>query len=279
MDRSNKKRLIVNADDFGMAPNVTDGILAAHREGIVTSTSMMVTGADAARAASLALKEPRLAVGIHLTVVGGGRPILDPAAVPSLVDHEGRLPGGFGAFTVRWFRGRIAKAELERELRAQLERAASLGIRLTHVDSHQHVHLLPGVFDLVLGLCREAKVPRLRVPRAGYRDALPFSIGWAGLEFFSRRAARRLAGAGAPWACEHFLGRHTSCRMTEAALLDWLRRTPAGTSELMVHPGFSDKKALEIYPWGGCWEQELEALKSAAARAAVEREGIELVAG
>ena len=160
--------VIVTADDLGLSPGVTRGILEAHRRGVVRSTSLLVTFPAAEEAAALALAEPDLEVGLHLDLVGG-QPASDPGRIRSLCDENGRfypLP----VFARHLFTGRVRAAELATELRAQAARARSWGVPALAWDSHRHVHLLPPVAlvvgrvarDLGVRWVRRARAPRLR---------------------------------------------------------------------------------------------------------------------
>ncbi len=156
------KRLIVNADDFGMAQSVNDGIIKGHQDGIITSTSFMAGAKAAEHAAELAKDNPSLGVGIHLclTLI---RPVSAPANLPTLAP-EGFLPGGPFSLMARLMSGRIKKREIESELRAQIERTLAFGIMPDHIDGHQHVHMMPGVFDIALKLAKEYRIPAMRYP-------------------------------------------------------------------------------------------------------------------
>jgi predicted glycoside hydrolase/deacetylase ChbG (UPF0249 family) len=195
--------------------------------------------------------------------------------VRSLLGADRRLLPDSRAFVTRWARGGVDRREVERELRAQIERVSSMGVEPAHLDGHQHLHLLPGIFELVVRLCEELRVPRLRVPRAGSAD-LPLSMGELGLEVLAWRACWKLRHRDVA-ACERFLGRRFSCRLDEGALLELLERVGVGTSELMCHPGRRDEAALRDYPWGNNWERELTALTSPRALAKCEALGICLV--
>lgn len=160
--------LVITADDLGLSPGVTRGILEACRNGVVRSTSLLVTFPGAPEAAELARAERRLEIGLHLDLVGG-RPVSDPARVRSLVDHDGRFHR-LGRFTMRLFSGRIRASEVASELRAQADRAAALGVPALAWDSHRHVHLMPAVLRIVAPLARERGVRWLRratPPRSG----------------------------------------------------------------------------------------------------------------
>ena len=155
--------LIVGADDLGLSPGVTQGILDAHRDGVVRSTSLLVTFPAGQEAANLARNEPGLEVGLHLDLVGG-RPASDPARVPSLVDAEGRfhrLP----QFSARLLSGRIRLAEVAAEVRAQVARAREWGIEPRAWDSHRHTHLMPPLSRVVTVIAREEGVRYLRRAR------------------------------------------------------------------------------------------------------------------
>jgi len=155
--------VIVGADDLGLSPGVTQGILEAHRDGVVRSTSLLVTFPAGQEAANLARNEPGLEVGLHLDLVGG-HPCSDPSDVPSLVDSEGRfhrLP----QFTARLLSGRIRLAELATEVRAQAARAREWGIEPLAWDSHRHTHLIPQASRVIAVVARQEGVRYLRRAR------------------------------------------------------------------------------------------------------------------
>ncbi len=152
--------LIVTADDLGISPGVTRGVIDAHREGVVRSASLLVTFPDSAEGAALSRAEPGLETGLHVDLVGGV-PVSDPAHVPSLVDREGRFHR-LADFTARLFTGRIRTADLAKEIRAQAARAREWGIDPRAWDSHQHTHLMPPVARVVGHIAREQGVRYLR---------------------------------------------------------------------------------------------------------------------
>jgi len=227
--------LVITADDLGMSPGVTRGILEACRGGVVRSTSLLVTFPDAAEGAELARAERRLEVGLHLDLVGG-RPVADPARVPTLVDADGRFHR-LGRFTARLIAGRIRANEVALELRAQADRAASLGIPATAWDSHRHVHLFPPVLRIVAPLARERGVRWLRrgtPPRAGAAlKAQLLGLSTAlGAPF-----ARRIPGND--WYLDL-----SSLRQRPDAAAVALFATYGGLGEVGAHPGHPDA-ALE----------------------------------
>lgn len=275
------KLLLVTADDLGLCAAVTDGILDAHRNGIVRATSLFAIGEDAERAAQLAQKEPALSVGVHLALIDG-RPLSSRADVTSLIDTNGDFPSDYRHFVRRYITGRVRISQVYREWRAQLQRTIELGIAPAHLDSHQHLHLLPGLFEVALRLCREFKVPRLRVPTGHFstkKEAISHNLspGRAALELLSRRAQRKLAKQSGVKMCQRFLGRDESCQLSQSTLLTLIDKVQPGTQELMCHPGQPEPNALQRYAFGRNWGQELSALKSDAVRARIALQGIVLV--
>ena len=155
--------VIVGADDLGLSPGITQGILESHRDGVVRSTSLLVTFPDAEEAAVLARAERGLEVGLHIDLVGG-EPVSDPARVRSLVGADGRfhrLP----QFAARLLSGRIRLAEVATEVRAQAARAREWGIEPLAWDSHRHTHLMPPASRVVAIVARQEGVRYLRRAR------------------------------------------------------------------------------------------------------------------
>ena len=155
------KRIIINADDFGLSAGTNEAIIACHRAGSVTSTTLMVNMEGAEEAAALATANPGLGVGLHFTLTLGPS-VCAPEEVASLVDGGGRFRGR-GQVEKRAITGRIKPEEIGRELQAQMSRMQGFGLLPTHIDSHQHVHLLPGIFPVVAAFCAEHDLP-LRIP-------------------------------------------------------------------------------------------------------------------
>ncbi len=149
-------RLVVSADDFGISPRINEGIVRAHREGIVTSTSLMAVGRAFEHAVQCCRDTPTLDIGVHLTLIAE-QPLLTSRS--SLTGNDGRFPESAGAFLRRWLTGSIRQADVQAEWSAQIERILAQGIRVTHLDSHQHVHCLPGLADLSQCLAKRYQHP------------------------------------------------------------------------------------------------------------------------
>jgi predicted glycoside hydrolase/deacetylase ChbG (UPF0249 family) len=241
--------LVVNADDFGLTPGVSRGILKAHRDGVVTSTTAVMNLEPQDDLDAQAAAESRLGIGLHVNLTWGA-PVSPPGTVPSLVDGEGRFRRD------RELAARLASPdEVRRELEAQLGRfARRFGRPPTHLDSHHHVHRQPEVMDAVMDLAVAARVP-LRSQDEGFRQGL------------------RRHGVRTP---DHFLGdAGTEPYWTVERLLDALAGLPVGVCELMCHPGHYDE-ALAYSRYGRQREVELRSLCDPEVRATVDRLGIAL---
>src|SRR5262245_37768519 len=148
MSSCRPRSLIVNADDFGRSPGINAAVIRAHREGILTSASLMVTGGACAEAVELAHQNPSLGVGLHLTLVCG-RASLPPSDVPGLVDADGNFGENAPAAGFRFYFMRSLRPQIEREIEGQFERFHATGLPLDHVNGHLNFHLHPVVFAIL----------------------------------------------------------------------------------------------------------------------------------
>lgn len=242
------KVLIVNADDFGLTEGVSRGILEAHRNGIVTSTTLLVNRAIP-RAQVEEIKASRLGVGVHLNLTHG-TPVAAPRRVPSLVDAEGRF--------VRDAREAAARAKVDEariELGTQIDVFRGIMGRFpTHLDTHHHVGRFEPILEVVLDFARALRVP-VRSQDAG------------------ARAAARSLGIRTP---DHFMGESgAQAYWSRERVLEQLAALPAGLSEFMTHPGYFDDE-LAYSRYGRQRETELAGLTHPDVRQAVEGHGIRL---
>lgn len=272
-------RLVVNADDFGISDRINAGIIEAHREGIVTATSLMAVGRAFEQAVQLSRAVPSLDVGVHLTVVFEA-PLLRKNS--SLADGNGRFPASAGAFTCRWLTGRIRKADVRAEWSAQIERVLENGIRVSHLDSHQHVHILPGLFDLTRDLAARYGIPFVRVPvedlRAGGPPSLHGMARMLGATILRVlwMIGRRKGAATAKRRSLRFLGFQDGGRLNVERLRQLLGRLrPGEVHELMCHPGFTPDEP-DIRDWQYSHAEELQALTHPSIRSEIAARNIQL---
>ena len=150
-DVPDRELVIINADDFGLSPGVNRGILHAFREGILTSTTLLANPGHFDDAVALARETPELPVGVHLSVLWGP-PVTDPAQVPSLLERDGRFPRSLTELARRYFLGALSLEQVRIELRHQSTKVLDTGLVPTHLDTHKHVHCLPGILEAVITL-------------------------------------------------------------------------------------------------------------------------------
>jgi predicted glycoside hydrolase/deacetylase ChbG (UPF0249 family) len=253
------KRLVVTADDFGLTAGVTDGILEAHRHGIVTRTSIIAAGRAFEYAVEQARAHPRLGLGLHFTLVEE-----QAVSEPKL-----RLPKTYAGVVL----GRVPLAFVEAELRAQLAKCLDAGLTLTHIDSHQHVHALPSIMRIVLRVAAEHGIRRVRLPLDSPSLRSPAK---SALCLLARYDLAR--NPGRFW-CDRMAGLFESGSLDEEALLGIVDSLGEGTTELICHPGRADAPCREHYAhWSYRWDDELAALTSANVRERLRANGIELAA-
>ncbi|MEW6724067.1 MAG: ChbG/HpnK family deacetylase [Bacillota bacterium] len=241
------RALIINADDFGLLSPVNQAIIDTYRAGSITSTTLMVNMPAAEEAVALARETPGLAVGLHLNLTCGG-PVSDPESIPTLVDAQGRFLSR-GELLKRCLTGRVRRAEVRREVQAQFARFAAFGLPMSHVDSHQHVHMIPLVFDEVVQITEKLGLP-MRMPFVFDFAQRSLSGQWFKkmvLKLFVRRNQARL---GSCPTNQRFLSIWDIVTFPKAIqrehylqLLDW---TADGVTELMVHPAYVTEELYQV---------------------------------
>lgn len=262
------RRLIVNGDDFGRSRSINAAIIRAHREGILTTASLMVSGRAAAEAVELARQNPRLGVGLHLTLVSG-RSALPSQELRGLVDAQQRFRSNAVAAGLRYFLQANLREPLRREIREQCRRFHLTGLRLDHLNGHLNVHLHPTVLRILTDDAAELGFQHLRLTRDPFWLNVRVSPGrWLYrvshaliFSLLARWAAPILRRRGIRPA-DHVFGLLQNAAVNEDFLTRLLPRLPAGDSELYCHPSLGKHRA------------ELEALISPRVKALVQALGI-----
>jgi predicted glycoside hydrolase/deacetylase ChbG (UPF0249 family) len=290
------RRLIVSADDYGLGAAVDHGIVRAARAGSVTSVGVMGNLATPAAVRALAAAAPRVSIGVHLNLTTG-RPLSSPAEVPSLVDGTGAFRP-LGMLAARALRRRVRRADVVRELGAQIAAVRAAGVPVDHLDSHEHVHLIPGVLGAVVEVAKRTGILALRSHRPCLLSAGPWSGTIRGTVRWYAERPRRLAA--------HTVKRLLVARLRAAGLAlpdgmvggalvvggagegpdaEWdavCAHLPAGTWELVVHPAdlavaSSPEETARLGALTARRGAELHALLSPAFAARLRRHGIALV--
>jgi chitin disaccharide deacetylase len=262
---------VANADDFGLSKQINLGIESAFGQGILRSASIMPNGMAFDDAARIAAALPELGVGIHLSLVDEkcAAPLAD---VRGLANSQRRLPKHYKEFLVRWLLRQFNERQIRAEVAAQISRVLEAGIKPTHLDSHQHLHLFPPILAIVLEAAASAEIPVVRLPYdrspgGGFKQKL--------LAQLSRRALPRLRSIEIRSA-DYLWGIAHSGNMNETNLRQVLERLKEGINEIICHPGYSDPHTRSRYPWQYHWDDETSALTSPEICAYIESHDIRL---
>ena len=262
------KRLILNADDFGAAPEVNEAVELAHRTGVLRAASLMVGAPAAQDAIDRARRLPGLAIGLHVVLVNG-RPVLPADRVPDLVDERGEFLVDLVRAGFRFFLRRGVRAQLAAEIRAQFERFAATALPLDHADAQSHMHVHPTVFELILEIGREHGLRAVRIPREPFGRTRTIEP-WVAL---MRSRARR---AGLVYN-DYAFGVNDAGALTEARVLQILSKLPDGVTEVFFHPATASFKGVDKGAERFRWTDELAALTSPRVRDAIAKNQIESV--
>jgi hopanoid biosynthesis associated protein HpnK len=273
------KRLIVNADDFGLSAEVNAGIVQAHRDGILRSASLMVAEPAARAAAELARDNRDLDVGLHV-VVCQGRSILDGSRLGAVLGASGEFMESPVAAGMRYFFDRSLRAAMTDELRAQVERHLELVGYLNHIDGHLNFHVHPLFADILVNLAVEYKVPCIRLPRERVMTTLRLRrdhatrklVESAIFRTLSRRANRMMSERGLI-STDALFGLHQSGHLSEDYIVGVIDRLRDGTTELYFHP------AVDIggIPPSAAAQLEVDILTSPRVHNAIVQNGVELI--
>jgi hopanoid biosynthesis associated protein HpnK len=272
------KAVIINGDDFGFSREVNAAIVRAHREGILTSASLMTTGAARDEAASLAHENPSLDVGLHL-VVCKGTSALAPAHLDGIVDSAGRFVENPVLGGMRYFFNRSIRTMLADECRAQIELHLKLIGYLNHIDGHLNFHAHPVLADILIDLAAEYRVPCLRLPREPILATLALARDNLGRKLLeavifkslSARMRRKMAERGLK-TTDCLFGLHQSGNLSEAYVLGVIDHLRDGVTEIYFHPAVD----IGATPPSASAQREVEILTSPRVRAALEAKRVNL---
>ncbi len=268
--------LIINADDFGVSHSVNAAIIKAHEEGILTSTSLMVSGDAAQEAIALAKNHPDLAVGLHLVLVCG-KSVLPPAQIPHLVDSQGNFSNNPTQAGLSYQFNQATRAELRLEISAQLEKFRDSGLNLAHVDGHLHLHVHPVILNIITEFAAEFQIKFIRLPSEELRKNLKIDnrnlltkIIWSIVFGQLRRYGEGLLKANQIKFADRVYGLLQTGNMSEEYLLGLIPQIETKLVEIYSHP---DLVNTEINNGG---ELELAALLSQQVRELVTVKGFKL---
>ena len=259
VNKSDKGTLIVNADDFGLAPHINKGIIDTIEKGAVNSVSVVANGEALDEAISYIKSHPKIKTGIHFTLIDE-KPVSEARLIPSLLTDEGFFYPDYNVFIRNYVRGRINPYEIKIELEAQVKKLIAKGLSLTHCDSHQHLHLLKKISYIVLRLCHTYWIPRIRAVNENlnlfyWKHFIPL----ISLKYFSFRL-KRMARLYNIKTVDRFLGFNTSMNINKKIIKKALALSKKYSVELMCHPGINADKAGRYGKWNMDWDRERNAL-------------------
>jgi chitin disaccharide deacetylase len=275
------RRIIINADDFGLTSGVNRAIVEAHIHGAVASSTLMACGAQFEEAVRLASELPELSVGCHVVLVDGS-PVLNRSEVACLLPRQAQtFRDGLTGFACRAMARQLDEGQIEAEITAQIRKLQSAGIKLSHLDSHKHTHMFPVVFRAMIRAARQCGVWALRNP---FEPLLFFSVRSWKRQFQlgilrSYRASFRheleFAGLITPDGC---IGIAATGGLNLETFRTLMENLPEGTWEFVCHPGYCDPELAGIKTrLRASREVELALLTSPEVKELLHREQIELI--
>lgn len=279
------RRLIINADDFGLTAGVNRAIAEGNRSGVVTSATMMANAQAFDNAVTLAKTLPGLKTGCHIVLIDGNPIVHD---LPSLTNGSRRFRRNLKDFALAAMRRKIGAEEIQSEAEAQIRKIQSSGITLTHVDSHKHTHMFPHVLRPVLRAARACGIRAVRnpfepvrswprglvvgTPGLWLRSAEVMALQWFAAEF------RKAVKEEKMLTTDGTVGIAVTGKLDQKILLRLLDALPQGTWELVCHPGYSDADLKSVGTrLTQSREVELQALTSEETKQALARQSIELI--
>jgi len=275
------KQLIINADDFGLHETVNLGIMEGFFAGCITSTTIMASGNAFDHAVSLAMDNKQLGVGVHLTLIGE-KPVCKPEEITTLVDSTGHLSPGYPQFLLRYILGNIKLDHIRRELTAQVQKVVDSGISITHLDSHQHLHIVPGILNITIEIAQAFGIKAIRIPAepyffiGGYPCTAMRIVARAGLTFLARLACKKIKKHQLVMP-NHFFGMLAGGNMQEEFLGAIIESLPEGITEIMMHPGINNEILNKTYHWNYHGQEELAAVTSDKIRQSLATRNIKLI--
>jgi len=284
------RNLIVNADDLGWTDGVNRGIADAHRQGLVTSTSLLANGRAFDSALDVARGNPALGVGVHLNL-SDGPPTASPENVRGLLNEMNCLEDGPETLLLRIASRSLPLEEIEREWDAQMQKVREAGIHPTHVDGHKHVQMLPGLFEIAVRLAKKHGIRAIRVSHEESKLRAVLATGGEqktgvvlkqgvqarGLKLLAPDA-REMANRQGLVTTDYFCGIAQTGVLHRTGVERLLESLPDGTTELMCHPGYFDD-ALHASPTRlqESRQTELQILTDPTIRKLVATRGIRLI--
>lgn len=277
-----KKKIVVTADDFGLSEGINQGIEQAFKEGIVSCASLSANG-NAFEGALKIAKNCTIDIGVHFTFLEE-KPILSADNVGSIIDENRRFFSSLPRFIRRLYLNKKTILNIEKEAKAQIEKILDAGIKPSFFNSHQHVHMLPGLFEKLVLLAGKYNIKVLRVPCENiarinlhsnrHKFFLPLGIFFLNASSVHHRKILRIKGLK---YADRSVGILENGHLNENVLLGILKRLRCGVTEIICHPGIFDQSMIDYKHWHYHWDDELAALLSTNIKKYIYENKIEII--
>ncbi|MFC1480070.1 carbohydrate deacetylase [Candidatus Omnitrophota bacterium] len=276
------KSLIVNADDVGFSDAINEAAKDCYLAGAITGVSVLACGRRFQEACAMLRDLGKTEVGVHLTLTGNLPPCTEQRLeVRTLLRDKDLFVGNYWGFMALYFRKKLEAGQIHLELANQIRRVKDEGLNVTHLDSHEHIHMFPEVLKITRALAEEFDVPYIRLPleEVGVirkRFLLKDLLRHAGLKAFGLTSKGILSGAQVK-CNDFFLGHFHSGRIDDDILIFMMENLADGITELAVHPAVMSRELLEESPWHRNAQKELETIIDGRWRKRIGAGGIRLV--
>ncbi|MCQ9207128.1 MAG: ChbG/HpnK family deacetylase [Omnitrophica bacterium] len=235
------KRLVINADDFGETEHINRSIIKCYTQGAVTDVSFLVVGESFEHALGLAKENGIKRAGIHLALTGDFKPVSPAQSVSTLIGADAKFSRNHRTFLAKYFFGTINTGEIYTEFKNQISKIKTRGIEVSHLDSHEHIHMVPGILKITIKLMKEEGIRHIRFPQekvnlfskltdpaASARNIL--------LSFMCTLSKKTLNTSGTK-RNDNFLGHARALRLKKKELIRAIAGLKEGLTELSCHPG------------------------------------------
>lgn len=275
------KKLIINADDVGLSDSVDEAVKRLYEKGAITGASLMPVGRRFPDASKMLKEIGKREVGVHLTLTGNFHPLSEGARVRSLLKRGGTFHSSYISLFFEYYTKRLVMYEVKSEFEKQIKRTLDEGFEVTHLDSHEHVHIFPDILRISLELAKKYDIPFIRVPLEpsevkGKDFSIKDLLRYTGLRHFALRARKEVHNLGLRTS-EAFFGHFHAGRVNTEVLKFFAENLPGGVAELAIHPAVMSRELLEESPWHRNAQIEMESVTSDIWQEEVSSSGIELI--
>lgn len=275
------KKLIINADDAGLSDSVNEAVRKLYEAGAITGTSLIAVGRRFQDASKMLKQIGRPEVGAHLTLTGNFHPAQESSRVRSLLTKGETFYSSYLKLLFEYYMKRLVMYEVKIEFEEQIKRILDEGLTITHLDSHEHVHIFPGIFRIIADLAIKFDIPFVRIPLEpsevkGKDFSLKDLARYTGLRHFTLKAEKIVRSLELNTS-DAFFGHFHAGRVNFDVLKFFVEKIKPGVAELAIHPAVMSRELLEESPWHRNAQVEMESVMSEKWREEVSSYGVELV--